>query len=150
LKGPALAVAALGALLASGCAGARVDIRADSARYPVSFSGAVRDGSGLIYNRHSLTKVARFRAERTPVGFVYAAWTIPSSCDISDEVNRQVALSCGEAIVNLAVSVSNACVLLNSFPFLNALPSWPGCVPVTVTGDIVRRREASCPAAAGP
>jgi hypothetical protein len=143
-------LAAAGAVLASGCAGARVGVRADTARYPVSLSGAVRDQTGLIYNRHSLTKVARFRAERTPVGFLYSSWTVPSTFDISDEVNRQVALSCGEAVVNVAVSVSNACTVLNFFPFLNALPSWPGCVPVTVSGDIVRRREAGCPSAEGP
>jgi len=142
-------LAAFGALLAGGCAGARVSVRADGARYPVSLSGAVRDGDGLIYNKHSLTKVARFRAQRTPVGFIYSSWTIPSSYDISEEVNRQVALSCGEAVVNLTISVSNACTVLNLFP-LNVLPTWAGCVPVTVTGDIVRRREAGCPSAGRP
>jgi hypothetical protein len=150
VKGGLLALAAVAALFASGCAGARLGIRADAARYPVSFSGAVRDSSGLIYNRHSLTTVARFRAERTPVGVLYSSWTFPSAFDISEEVNRQVALSCGEAVVNLTISVSNACTALNLFPVLNALPSWPGCVPVTVTGDIVRRREAGCPTAARP
>jgi hypothetical protein len=146
------ALAALGALflLASGCAGARVSVRADGARYPVSLSGAVRDGSGHIYNRHSLTKVGRFWTARTPIGVLYSSWTFPPVYDISDEINRQVALSCGEAVVNLAISISNACTELNFFPFLNALPPWPGCVPVTVTGDIVRRAGADCPTAAAP
>jgi hypothetical protein len=141
---------AFGALLACGCAGARVTVSADSARYPVSFSGVVRDKSGHIYNRHSLTRVGRFNARRTPVGVVYSAWTIPSTYDISDEINLQVASSCGEAIVNLAISVSDSCAVLNMFPFLNALPSWPGCVPLTISGDIVRRAEAGCPTAAAP
>ena len=151
MSGEALVrVAALGALLACGCAGARVTVSADRARYPVSLSGAVRDRSGRIYNRHSLARVATFSAGRTPIGVAYSAWTFPSRYDISDEVNRQVASSCGEAVVNLAVSVSNRCTALNFFPFLNALPSWPGCVPVTITGDIVRRAGAGCPAAAEP
>jgi hypothetical protein len=144
-EGAALAqVAALGALLACGCAGARVAVRADSARYPVSLSGVVRDGNGHIYNRHTLTKVGSFRAHRTPIAMAYSTWTIPSTYDISDEVNLQVGSSCGEAIVNLAISVSNACTALNVFPVLNALPSWPGCAPVTITGDIVRRADTNC------
>jgi hypothetical protein len=142
--------AALGALLACGCAGARVVVSADSARYPVSFSGVVRDRSGHIYDRHALTKVGRFSAERTPVGIFYSAWTLPSTYDISDELNLQVASSCGEAVVNLAISISDACTVLNGFPFLNALPSWPGCIPLTITGDIVRRAEAGCPTVAEP
>jgi hypothetical protein len=143
-------MAALGALLACGCAGAHVGITAERARYPVSLSRVVRDQSGRIYNRHALTKVGSFSAKRAPVGVAYSALTYPSTYDISDEINLQVASSCGEAVVNLAVSVSNGCTVLNFFPLLNALPSWPGCVPLTITGDIVRRAEASCPAAAGP
>jgi hypothetical protein len=138
-------MAVFGALLACGCAGARVSVSAENARYPVSLSGVVRDKSGRIYNRHSLTKVESFSAQRTPVGVVYSAWTVPSTYDISDAINLQVASSCGEAVVNLAISVSSSCTVLNSFPFLNVLPSWPGCVPLTITGDIVRRAEAGCP-----
>lgn len=143
-------MAAFGVLLAGGCAGARVGVSADSARYPVSFSGVVRDKSGHIYNRHALTKVGSFSAQRAPVGVLYSAWTFPSNYDISDEINLQVASSCGEAVVNLAISISDACTVLNGFPFLNALPSWPGCIPLTITGDIVRRAEAGCPTAAEP
>ena len=147
MSGAALVpIAALGAMLASGCAGARATVSASSARYPVSMSGAVRDGSGHLYNRHSLTKVGSFSAKRTPVGFAYSGWTTPSNYDISDEINRQVPLSCGEAVVNLAISISNSCSVLNFFPFLNAVPAWPGCVPLTITGDIVRRAQADCPA----
>jgi hypothetical protein len=144
-------VAAFGALLACGCAGARVTVSADSARYPVSLSGVVRDQSGHIYNKHSLTKVGSFSVQRAPVGLVYSAVTTPPSrYDISDAINVQVASSCGEAVVNLAISVSNSCTVLNMFPFLNALPFWPGCVPLTITGDIVRRADAACPTGAEP
>jgi hypothetical protein len=144
-------MAAFGALLASGCAGARAGVSADGARYPVSLSGAVRDKSGRLYDGHSLTKVGRFNAQRTRVGFVYSALTIPSSYDISDDINQQVVSSCGEAVVNLVITISNSCTVLNAFPFLNALPVWPGCVPLTITGDIVRRPEASgCPKTAEP
>ena len=110
----------------------------------MSLSGVVRDKNGSIYDQHSLTKVGTFNVHRTPIGFVYSAVSTPSTYDISDSINRQVASSCGEAVVNLSISVSDACTALNMFPFLNALPFWPGCVPVRVTGDIVRRGEAGC------
>src|ERR1022692_163764 len=121
--------------------------RPGSARYPVSLSGVVRDKSGHVYNRHSLTKVASFHAQRMRVGVLYSAWTLPSTYDISDEINLQVASSCGEAVVNLAISISDACTVPNAFPVLNAFPFLMGCVPLTITGDIVRRAEAGCPAA---
>lgn len=47
----------------------------------------------------------------------------------------------GEAIINLSVTVSEGCALLNSFPVLNVLPIWPGCVPITIEGEIVRSRQ---------
>ena len=156
-SGEALArMAVFGALLACGCAGARVSVSADSARYPVSLSGVVRDESGHPYDQHGLRKVGNFTVQRTPVGFVYSALTAPSAYDISDAINQQVASSCGEAVVNLSISISDSCTVLNMFPFLNALPFWPGCVPLTITGDIVRRGaageggETGCPKAAAP
>jgi hypothetical protein len=143
VRGEALTrTAVLGTVLVCGCAGARVTLRADSARYPVSLSGVVRDATGRIHDGSSLTKVGSFRARRTSVGFAYSALTTPTTYDISDAVNLQVATSCGEAIVNLSVSVSDACAVLNFFPFLDALPFWPGCAPVSVVGDIVRQPEA--------
>jgi hypothetical protein len=48
-----------------------------------------------------------------------------------------------EAVVGLTVSIAGGCGWLNGFPILNALPVWPGCVPVRLTGDIVRRRNIS-------
>jgi hypothetical protein len=142
--------AAFGALLACGCAGARVTVSADRARYPMSLSGTVRDEGGLLHDGATLRKVGRLSVQRTPVGFVYSTANAPSSYDISDAVNVQVASAGGEAVVNLAVSVSDACAVLNFFPVLNALPFWPGCVPVTITGDIVRRADASARDRAGP
>ena len=147
-RAPARA-AALAALLACGCAGARVTVSADTARYPVSLSGVVRDKSGRLYDGRSLTKVGSLNVQRKPVGFAYSALTAPSNCDISEAINSQVASSCGEAVVNLAISVSDACTVLNFFPVLNVLPFWPGCVPLNITGDIVRRPETGCPPAAG-
>jgi len=68
----------------------------------------------------------------------YSRWP-PRTWDISEEVNRQVEAVGGEAVVNFAVETSNGCDVLNMFPIFNVLPIWPGCVPVTIYGDIVRR-----------
>ena len=124
----------------AGCAGGRVSIVAERSRYPISLSRAVRDQTGRLYEGVALEHVGTLDAGGTRVGILYSALTIPPSMDISDDVNQQVAAAGGEAVVALTVSVGVGCEILNVFPILNILPLWPGCVPVTVTGDIVRRR----------
>jgi len=136
------------ALAAGGCAGGRVGITADHSRYPISMSQAVRDQTGRLHDRRSLETVGALDAGGTRVGIFYSALTMPWTIDISDAVNQQVAAAGGEAVINLAVSVSGACDVLNAFPILNMIPIWPGCVPVTVTGEIVRRRPPWPPPAA--
>ena len=133
----------LGILAAAGCAGARVNVTANRARYPLSLSPVVRDASGRPYDARSLVKVGWLDVRKTTPGFVYSALTVPPTRDFSDEINAQVAAAGGEAVVGLTVSIAGGCGWLNGFPLLNALPVWPGCVPVRLTGDIVRRRNIS-------
>jgi len=125
----------------AGCAGARVDVTAERSRFPISMSDAVRDRSGELYGPPSLQRLAGFSVESTKIGILYSAVAPGSPLDISDAVNTQVTAAQGEAIINLSVTVSEGCALLNSFPVLNALPIWPGCVPITIEGVIVRRRQ---------
>jgi hypothetical protein len=132
----------IAALATAGCAGARVQVKADQSRYAISMSQVIRDQSGQAYDHRSLDRVGALLAGRTRMGFLYSGLTIISTVDISDEVNEQVAAVGGEAVIGLTVSVSDACDVLNVFPILNIIPLWPGCVPVTVTGDIVRRHPA--------
>jgi hypothetical protein len=134
---------ALGILAASGCAGARVNVTADRARYPLSLSPVVRDASGRPYDARSLVKVGWLDVLETTPGFFYSALTVPPTRDFSDEINAQVSAAGGEAVVGVTVTVAGGCGWLNGFPLLNALPVWPGCVPVRLTGDIVRRRNSS-------
>jgi hypothetical protein len=131
----------LAALVGSGCAGARVNVTADHARYPLSLSPVVRDANGRPYDSRTLIKVGWLDVRKTTPGFVYWRMTIPPSRDFSDEINAQVAAAGGEAVVGLTISTSWGCDWLNVFPILNALPVWPGCVPVRLTGDIVKRRN---------
>lgn len=125
----------------TGCAGARVAVTAERSRFPISMSDAVRDRSGELYGPPSLKRLADFSVESTKIGILYSAVAPGSPLDISDAVNAQVTAAQGEAIINLSVTVSEGCALLNSFPVLNALPIWPGCVPITIEGEIVRRRQ---------
>jgi hypothetical protein len=133
----------LAGVLAAGCAGARIDVTANRARYPMSLSPVVRDASGRLYDARTLVKVGWLDVRKTTVGFAYAALTVPSSRDFSDEINAQVAAAGGEAVVGLSIESGTGCDFINVFPILNALPVWPGCVPVRLTGDIVRRRNTS-------
>ena len=125
----------------TGCAGARVDVTAERSRFPISMSDAVRDRSGELYGPPSLQRLAGFSVESTKIGILYSAVAPGSPLDISDAVNTQVTAAQGEAIINLSVTVSEGCAFLNSFPVMNALPIWPGCVPITIEGVIVRRRQ---------
>ena len=132
-------------VVAGGCAGAHVEITARQSRYAISMSPVVRDSNGVLYDHQALEYVGTLYTGRTRMGFFYSALTPLSTFDISDDVNAQVAAVGGEAVVGLTVSASDACDVLNDFPILNILPLWPGCVPVTVTGDIVRRRAGTGP-----
>jgi hypothetical protein len=130
-----------GIFATAGCAGARIDVTAERSRYPISMSDAVHDVEGQLHGPSSLKRVGELSVEETRIGILYSLVTPRPTCDISDAVNTQVAAAKGEAVINLAVTVSEGCAFLNEFPVLNALPIWPGCVPVTITGDIVRRRS---------
>lgn len=135
------AAALLCGLVVAGCAGARVRVTADRARYPLSLSPTVRDARGRLQDAGSLLRVGTLDARKTTVGFVYSALAVPPTRDFSDEINAQVAAAGGEAVVGLRIVLGGGCGWLNGFPILNALPVWPGCVPVHLTGDIVRRRN---------
>ena len=145
MRSPAWAWAFLAAALGAtaGCAGARVNITAERSRYPISMSDVVRDKDGELYGPQTLQRLARFSLEATKVGILYSGLAPGSPLDISDAVNAQVAAAQGEAVINLEVTVSTGCAPINSMPLLNALPFWPGCVPITVEGEIVRRRPES-------
>ena len=143
-----LALVTLGllAVLCASCAGANASVVANEARYPISMSPVVRDKGGQLLERAHLQRVGRLSASSTKFAVGYSL-VVPRTYDISEEVNAQVAAVGGEAVVNVSVRAGDGCGILNMFPFLNALPIWPGCVPVTVEGDIVKR---AAPAPSGP
>lgn len=124
----------------SSCAGATAQVKAERARYPLSLSSVVRQQDGVLLQERSLEKLARLNVSSNAVAIGYSH--LPKGeVDISEEVNKQVRKAGGEAVINLTISAGGGCGFFNAFPFLNLLPFWPGCVPVSVTGDIVKRRR---------
>lgn len=120
-----------------GCAGARVDLVAQRAEYPISLSANVRDSSGAVLTKGvSLHKVGHFMTQKTGWGILWSFVRFTPEIDISADANQQIAQAHGEAIVNLTI-VSGNCPM-NFVPVFNLLPIWPGCVPITISGDIVR------------
>ena len=130
---PLVALAAL--TLSTGCAGARSNVTADDARYPVSLSRAVRDADGEIVAQERWVKVAAFQHRTNAVAIFYSYGGGPKT-DISKVVNEQIAKHGGDAIVNLRVAVKQCG--LNFTPLLYLIPLFPGCAQLKVEGDIVK------------
>lgn len=124
------------AVCATGCAGARTSVVADSAQYPISMSRAVRDADGEIVPADQLEKVGDFHETQTAWGIAYSALPLTPHRDISDAVNTQTADKKGQAVVNLTISAKN-CPFNMIYP-LTMLPFWPGCTKLEMKGDIVR------------
>lgn len=129
----ALAVVLTGA---TGCAGARTNVVADDARYPISLSRAVRDEDGRLVESGRAVKVGALRHEKTAWGLLYSAISLTPRTDISATVNQRVEAAGGDAVVNLRVSGSECAT--DWFAILTFLPVWPGCTNVVVEGDVVR------------
>jgi hypothetical protein len=130
----ALALGAVAAL--GGCAGVHYDVKADSARYPISFSPALPDGAGqILYPGEGLQAVGDFELQRTRWGAFYGA--MRSDYDMSNDINDAVRARGGEGVINLSITNTN-CALNMFFP-LTILPFFPGCANLEIKGTVVRR-----------
>jgi len=119
----------------TGCAGARYEVAADHARYPLSFSPSLPDEKGkVVYLGHELESKGSFEFSTTQLGFLYGL-TSAGTVDVSEKINEEVAKKGGEGVVALVVKNQN-CFTNYLFP-LPILPFYPGCQVVTVTGTVV-------------
>ena len=125
----------------TGCAGARVDVTAARSRFPISMSDAVRDRSGELYGSPSLQRLAAFSVESTKIGILYSAVAPGSPLDISDAVNAQVTAAQGEAIHEPLGDRFGGLCLAELVPCAERAADLAGCVPITIEGEIVRRRQ---------
>ena len=129
------------AFLMTGCAGARTQVIAETSKYPVSLSGAVRDTDGRVVSDDGLEHAATFHAESTAWGMLYSAIPLTPTTDISKAVNQELGRTGGDAVVNLKI-MSTQCAA-DFVPILNAIPFWPGCAKIVVEGDIVRVKRGA-------
>lgn len=127
-----LALVALG----TGCAGARTNVVADSAQYPISMSRAVRDADGSIVPQERVAKVGKLRSEAMAWGLLYSGIRLTPRTDISKAVNGQVAAAGGDAVVNLRIMGSHCGG--DFIPAVSLIPIWPGCANIVVEGDIIK------------
>ena len=67
-------------VVASGCAGAHVEITARQSRYAISMSQVVRDSGGLLYDHQSLEYVGALYTGRTRLGFFSTTSPSSTSC----------------------------------------------------------------------
>jgi hypothetical protein len=121
-------------------AGAHYDVRADSARYPISFSPVLLgpDDEFLALG-HELEEVGSFELNHYRFGLVYSLVKF-GPLDISDDINKEVISRRGEGVVSLSVTTSNCAT--NWFVPLTILPFWPGCQVSVITGVVVKRAPA--------
>jgi len=125
------------AALGTGCAGGHARLSFDQAAYPVSLSPTVPDSDGQILAPERFEVVGQLSIEAKAWAILYSAVPLQGKRDVSQEINTQVAERGGEGVVNLRI-VSKQCKINHAW-VINALPIWPGCSDVTLTGDIVRR-----------
>lgn len=130
-----IALMAVACSLGAGCAGARTDIVAPAAQYPVSLSKGVRDADGTMVPEERKVTVATFHQDRTAWGTFYSAAKLTPKTDISQAINQQVRAAGGDAVVNLRVASVHCRGAF--WPLVSIIPVWPACTKLRVQGDIV-------------
>lgn len=120
------------------CTGAHVNVRADAARYPVSFSDGILDEGGALHLvGRDLEVVGTFEERYMEWSTLYGTVHGDQQADLSEALNAAVQAHGGEGVVRLQVQAGTCA--FDWFWILNWLPFWPGCTVVDVEGLVVRR-----------
>lgn len=137
-KGDFLSRSGIVALMAcaTGCVGARTNVVANDAVYPISLSRAVRDADGAVVAQEQAVKVGTFHHDATAWGLFFTAIRLNPRTDISEAVNAQVKRAGGVAIVNLRI-MGRVCAL-DYVGVVFAPLLFPGCTKLVVEGDIIK------------
>jgi len=69
---------------------------------------------------------------------LYSLVGVSGDYDMSDPINAQVRAAGGDGVSGLAVT-SDGCNW-NGVPILDVLPFWPGCVDLSISGNIVKMK----------
>lgn len=123
-----------------GCAGAKGNMTFDDLKYPASMSAFIYGNNNeTLVKGDNLDVVGDFKYEKKFWGILYSMVPLSSDKDIVEAINRKIDEAGGEGLINLSVTAENCA--FNSFPLLSLLPIMPGCLNVTIEGEIVKAKQ---------
>ncbi len=118
-------------------AGSRGQIEFGNLVYPASLSAYLYGPDNQILEKDkTLRVVKRLHFRKNCWNIAYALIDISDNSDVVEAMNKEIADSGGDGIVNVEVSAQDG--ITNSIPVLNLLPFWPTYTSVEVEGDIVQ------------
>ncbi len=136
-----VAIIVVSSLVTTGCvadiAGSRGQIEFDDLMYPASMSAYLYGpDKEILAKDKELRVVKRLHFSKNSWSIFYTIMQISDNSDVVEAMNKGIAESEGDGIVNVEVSSQDG--ITNSIPLLNLLPFWPTYSTVTLEGDIVK------------
>ena len=123
------------AVLTSSACGMRSYVSAEDSKYPISMSSGLRDEKGKLLGDADLEKLGTLKVNYMACTMLWSAVGLGNRTrDISEDVNREVAVRKGEGVTNLTVESSGTI-----WEIMTLVGVLPDCAHVRVRGDIVQR-----------
>ena len=124
----------------AGCTGGRGNIKLETLEYPASLSSALYGEDFVILTGDDeLIVVDDFFYEKRFWSVLYSGVLLNGDKDIAEAINKGIDEAQGDGMINMTVTSSQCFMNLPSYLFfLHVLPITPGCVNVTVEGQIVK------------
>ena len=133
----------------SGCiAGGRTSVSFDATAYPVSMSPTVFGSDGEVLAPEAAEVVGALEVDLRAWSMLWGAVSLKRVRDVSAALNAQIQKAGGQAAVNVRIQ-ARQCGGNYVVP-LTLLPFYPGCAKIKITGDVIRERGATAPAAGAP
>ena len=123
------------------CTGARGSIRLDKINKPTSFSALIYLNGEKKVKDKDLVTVGKLEVAKHFWGLVYSYVELSSDENVINEINRQIARHNADGIIDLNISAKQC--IINRIIGLNLLPIWPGCMYVTLSGNLVKSNNSS-------
>jgi len=110
-------------------------------KYTASMSPVLFDYDGqLLLKDRDLQTLKKYRYEKNLWGIFYSLASLSSDRDIVRDMNQAVRKAGGEGLINLSF-VQRNCEINGLLNIVGFLPFIPGCVTVSITGEIVKRKS---------
>ena len=118
-------------------AGSRGQIEFYDLIYSASMSAYLYGPDNEILTKDKELRVLkRLHFSKNSWSIFYTIVQISDNSDVVEEMNKEIAESGGDGILNVEISSQDG--ITNSILLLNLLPFWPTYSKVTVEGDIVK------------